>query len=1453
MSIKLEKLNDSTSGGASSEDINDLSKMAMLLGEESAAFESQKEKQSFINPFYSDEGMFALNGQERDYSYVFGIASSEKIIAKVKELGGGPVRNAETYAYRTGKPVHGGIHCAQTFGPIKDYECLCGKYKRLKHRGVICEKCGVEVTLSKVRRERMGYIELASPVAHIWFLKSLPSCIGLMLDMPLRDIERVLYFEEYIVIDPGMTTLERGQFLTETAYGEALEEYGDTGEFDARMGAEAIEQLLMTLNLDQEIESLRQAIASTGSETHLKKYIKRLKFLEDFKKSGNKPEWMIIRVLPILPPDLRPLVPLDGGRFASSDLNELYRKILNRSIRLKRLLDLNTPDIIIRNEKRMLQEAVDALLDNGRRGRPITGNNKRPLKSLTDMLKGKQGRFRQNLLGKRVDYSGRSVIVVGPKLKLHEFGLPKKMALELFKPFIFHKLLFKGLASTIKVAKKLVESEATVVWDILASVIKEHPILLNRAPTLHRLGIQAFEPVLVEGKAIKLHPLVCVAFNADFDGDQMAVHVPLSLEAQIEARVLMMSTNNILSPANGEPIIMPNQDIILGLYYLTRERINCRGEGLVFANVNEVAQLYDMEKIDLHARIKVRIDEYEEELPSYEEATQDTAKRSLEKASVRRTLIETTVGRALLSKILPKGLPFNLINQVLNKKAILQLVNECYQHLGPKTTVVFSDRLMYTGFHYATKAGISICIEDLVIPQERTDIIQQAETDVKEIRSQFVSGLLTSGERYNKVVDIWSRAKDKVAKAMMDAISTEKVIAADGTEQSQSSFNSVFIMLDSGARGSLSQMQQLAGMRGSMTNTKGSIIETAITANFRLGMDVFQYFIAAPAARNVLADTALKTANAGYLTRRLVDVAQDVVVTIVDCGTHDGITVSASIEGNGIMAPLSDRILGRVLAEELGLPGDDDIVLSRDTFLTRKEVRLLEERGVDQVKVRSPITCEAKRGICATCYGQDLARGNLVNIGEAVGVVAAQSIGEPGTQLTMKTFHIGGAASRVVLKNNVQVKSKGTVKLHNLKLVKHEKGHFVTISRLGQISLEDAQGRERERYKVPYGAMIWVADGTKVNSGQIIAQWDPYIHPMITEVLGFIKFVDLIEGVTMHYQVDEGTGLSSIVVMDPKHRGAGHKELRPMLKLVDAEGNDLVLPDTTIPAHYFLPINAVLSVENGDTVSPGDPIARIPKEITKNQDITGGLPRVTDLFEARKPKEPAILAEISGIISFGKETKGKKRLVITNSNNQSFEVLIPKWRQVAVFEGEYVEKGEVIADGPLNPHDILRLLGVNELTSYIVSEVQEVYRLQGVKINDKHIEVIVREMLRNVSVVDPADSYYLKGEQLEESQVKADNKQLLAENKRPIVYQRELTRVSLQSLKAKSCISSAAFQNTVQELTKAAIAGERDDLTHMKARVILGRLIPAGTGLPYDGKGLLKSVSAQTDWVQENT
>lgn len=1352
-------------------------------------------------------------GQGEEFnSVVLSLAPPDLILARSY----GEVKKPETINYRTFKPERDGLFCAKIFGPVKDYECLCGKYKRLKHRGVICEKCGVEVALAKVRRERMGHIDLASPVAHIWFLKSLPSRIGLLLDMTLRDIERVLYFEAYVVIDPGMTPLERGQLLTEEAFLEAQEQHGN--EFDARMGAEAVQELLKRINLKEETDRIREELPTTSSETRSKKLSKRLKLMEAFLDSGNKPEWMIMTVLPVLPPDLRPLVPLDGGRFATSDLNDLYRRVINRNNRLKRLLDLSAPDIIVRNEKRMLQEAVDALLDNGRRGRAITGSNKRPLKSLADMIKGKQGRFRQNLLGKRVDYSGRSVIVVGPTLRLHQCGLPKKMALELFKPFIFSKLEFRGLATTIKAAKKMVEREGPEVWDILEEVIREHPVLLNRAPTLHRLGIQAFEPLLIEGKAIQLHPLVCAAYNADFDGDQMAVHVPLTIEAQLEARALMMSTNNVLSPANGEPIIVPSQDVVLGLYYMTRERVNAKGEGAVFRDVAEVHRAFDSGAVHLHANIKVRI-----------------AREILEGNENAKgyRLVETTAGRALLSEIMPRGMPFELINQVMTKKVISSLINTCYRRVGIKETVIFADKLMYTGFAYATRSGISIGVNDLLIPDSKTSIIARAEEEVKEIGLQYASGLVTHGERYNKVVDIWSRTNDQVAKAMMSELATEVVKDAKGENVKQESFNSIYMMADSGARGSAAQMRQLAGMRGLMAKPDGSIIETPIRANFREGLNVLEYFISTHGARKGLADTALKTANSGYLTRRLVDVAQDVVVTEPDCGTTSGLTMTPLIEGGDVVEPLHERVLGRVLLEDVVNPSTGEVAIPMGTLLDEGLVDTIERIGVDQVKVRSAITCHTRYGICAQCYGRDLAYGKIINIGEAVGVIAAQSIGEPGTQLTMRTFHIGGAASRATAENSVQVKSNGRVRLHNVKLAKHAKGYSVAVSRSGELAVVDEQGREWERYKLPYGATLTITDGEQVQAQQTVATWDPHNHPVVTEVAGIIRYVDLIDGVTMRRQTDEVTGLSSVVVMDPKHRGVGGRDLRPMVKLVDADNNDLCLAGTQLPAHYFLSADAIINVEDGAKVGVGDVIARIPQETSKTRDITGGLPRVADLFEARRPKEPEILAEISGVVSFGKETKGKRRLLITPTEGDVHEELIPKWRHVSVFEGESVQRGEKIADGAPDPHEILRLLGVDALAKYIVNEVQDVYRLQGVKINDKHIEVIVRQMLRKIVISSPGDSRYLPGEQIDISELKEVNDKLIAENKIPALFEPVLLGITKASLATESFLSAASFQETTRVLTEAAVSGKRDFLRGLKENVTVGRLIPAGTGLVY--------------------
>ena len=1365
-------------------------------------------------------GLLKSQTQIEDFDSIrIGLASPQLI----RSWSFGEVKKPETINYRTFKPERDGLFCAKIFGPVKDYECLCGKYKRLKHRGVICEKCGVEVALSKVRRERMGHIELASPVAHIWFLKSLPSRIGLLLDMTLRDIERVLYFESFVVIDPGMTTLEKGQLLSDEMYYEALEEFGD--DFEAKMGAEAVQDLMADMDVVEESTRIREEIPQTNSETKLKKLSKRLKLLDGFVNSGNKPEWMVLNVLPVLPPDLRPLVPLDGGRFATSDLNDLYRRVINRNNRLKRLLDLNAPDIIVRNEKRMLQESVDALLDNGRRGRAITGSNKRPLKSLADMIKGKQGRFRQNLLGKRVDYSGRSVIVVGPTLRLHQAGLPKKMALELFKPFILGKLILRGVATTIKAAKKMVEKETAEVWDILAEVIREHPIMLNRAPTLHRLGIQAFEPVLIEGKAIQLHPLVCAAYNADFDGDQMAVHVPLTLEAQLEARSLMMSTNNILSPASGEPIIVPSQDVVLGLYYMTRERVNAKGEGMVFANVDEVVKAFNTKAVHLQSRIKVRLSEV---LFSEDGERQEST-----------SIVESTVGRVILFSIVPDGLPFSMVNQKMSKKQISHIINMCYRNVGLKETVIFADQLMYMGHRYSTWSGCSIGVNDFVIPDAKATLIAAAESEVAEIESQFASGLVTQGEKYNKVIDIWSRANDQVAKSMMDGLSHESVINREGEEEQQESFNSVYVYSDSGARGSPAQIRQLAGMRGLMAKPDGSIIETPITANFREGLNVLQYFISTHGARKGLADTALKTANSGYLTRRLVDISQDLVVKEEDCGTDNGLTMTPVIEGGDIIAPLGELVLGRVLAQD-ALDGNGATILEAGILIDEKLVEILETNGVDEVIARSPITCDADAGICRMCYGRDLARGHLTNIGEAVGVVAAQSIGEPGTQLTMRTFHIGGAASRATAADNVQVKTDGTIHLYNMKTVQRKDGQLVVVSRSGELIVNDTNGREKERYKLPYGAIINGADHSEVQVGNIVASWDPHTHPIVVEVAGKVRFEAMEEGLCVKRQTDEITGLTNITVMDPSERPSAGKELRPAITLVDGKGKEFNLPGTNVPAHYFLPSKAIVGVENGVDVNIGDVIARIPQEGSKTRDITGGLPRVADLFEARKPKEPAILAEISGTVSFGKETKGKRRLVITPTDgvnpidgSDHYEVLIPKWRQMTVFEGEYVEKGEVVSDGPPNPHDILRLKGVEALARFIVNEVQEVYRLQGVRINDKHIEVIVRQMLRKAEIIQMGDSAFIKGEQVEFIRVRKENVRLREEEKEIVKFERVLLGITKASLATESFISAASFQETTRVLTEAAVTGKRDYLQGLKENVVVGRLIPAGTGLSY--------------------
>ena len=1338
--------------------------------------------------------------------------------AKIRSWSYGEVKKPETINYRTFKPERDGLFCAKIFGPVKDYECLCGKYKRLKHRGVICEKCGVEVTVTRVRRERMAHIDLASPVAHIWFLKSLPSRLGLLLDMTLRDIERVLYFEAFCVIDPGMTQLERGQLLTDEAYLDSIEEFGD--EFDARMGAEAIQMLLGGLDLKKEVVTIREEIAATGSETKIKKFSKRLKLMEAFIESGNRTEWMIMTVLPVLPPELRPLVPLDGGRFATSDLNDLYRRVINRNNRLKRLLDLNAPDIIVRNEKRMLQESVDALLDNGRRGKAITGSSKRPLKSLADMIKGKQGRFRQNLLGKRVDYSGRSVIVVGPTLKLHQCGLPKKMALELFKPFIFSKIELRGLATTIKAAKKMVEREGPEVWDILEEVIREHPVMLNRAPTLHRLGIQAFEPILIEGKAIQLHPLVCTAFNADFDGDQMAVHVPLSIEAQLEARALMMSTNNILSPANGEPIIVPSQDIVLGLYYMTRERVNVMGEGMVFADISEVHRAYETKAAGLHAKVKARITE------SLFDENGELQKHT--------RIVDTTVGRVLLFDIVPAGLSFDAINKTMSKKVITNLVNTCYRDVGLKASVIFADQLMYTGFRYATYSGVSIGVNDMNIPDEKVNIINAAEAEVKDIESQYTSGLVTNGERYNKVVDIWSHTNDQVAKAMMDKLGTEMVTDAEGKEVEQPSFNSIYVMADSGARGSAAQIRQLAGMRGLMAKPDGSIIETPITANFREGLDVLQYFISTHGARKGLADTALKTANSGYLTRRLVDVAQDLVVNTDDCGTNNGLIVTSLIEGGDVVEALSDRVLGRIVAEDIMMPDSEtEVFAPAGTLLDERWVEKLDADSIESIKVRSAITCDNRHGICSACYGRDLARGHRVNHGEAVGVIAAQSIGEPGTQLTMRTFHIGGAASRAAAISSVDSKTSGKARLHNIKLIQNSNGKNIAVSRSGELVIQDENGRERERHKIPYGAVISIDDNDAIKAGDVLANWDPHTHPVITEVAGRVTFSDFIDGITVQSQTDDVTGLSSKVITDPKTRGVSAKDLRPMLKMVGQDDSELCFTGTDIPASYFLPAGAIIHLDDGADVSVGDVVARIPQESSKTRDITGGLPRVADLFEARKPKDAAVLAEMTGTVGFGKETKGKQRLIIVGQDGERSETLIPKWRHITVFEGEHVERGEIVADGPFSPHDILRLQGVVALANYIVNEVQDVYRLQGVKINDKHIEVILRQMLRKVDITSPGDSSFLKGEQAERSRLYEENERLEADGKLPAKYTPILLGITKASLATESFISAASFQETTRVLTEAAVCGKVDNLRGLKENVIVGRLVPAGTGMAY--------------------
>ncbi|GLR14080.1 DNA-directed RNA polymerase subunit beta' [Chitinimonas viridis] len=1359
--------------------------------------------------------LFKQVTQEEEFDAIrIGLASPDKI----RSWSYGEVKKPETINYRTFKPERDGLFCARIFGPVKDYECLCGKYKRLKHRGVICEKCGVEVTLSKVRRERMGHIELASPVAHIWFLKSLPSRLGMVLDITLRDIERVLYFEGFIVIEPGMTPLQRGQLLSEDDYLAKVEEYGD--EFVALMGAEAVRELLRTLDINNEMETLRHDLQNTGSEAKIKKIAKRLKVLEAFQKSGIKPEWMIMEVLPVLPPELRPLVPLDGGRFATSDLNDLYRRVINRNNRLKRLLELKAPEIIVRNEKRMLQEAVDSLLDNGRRGKAMTGANKRPLKSLADMIKGKGGRFRQNLLGKRVDYSGRSVIVVGPTLKLHQCGLPKKMALELFKPFIFHKLEVLGLATTIKAAKKLVEQEVPEVWDILEEVIREHPVLLNRAPTLHRLGIQAFEPVLIEGKAIQLHPLVCTAFNADFDGDQMAVHVPLSLEAQMEARTLMLASNNVLSPAHGEPIIVPSQDIVLGLYYMTRERINGVGEGLRFADLEELLRAYETRQAELNARISVRLkDWYKDESGEWQYKL------------VRR---ETTVGRAILSEILPKGLPFENVNKALKKKEISKLINASFRRVGLRETVILADRLMYTGFTYSTRAGLSICVDDMLVPAEKATLLAEAEREVKEIEAQYTSGLVTQGERYNKVVDIWGRCGDQVAKTMMAHLGKEKTVDREGKTVDQESFNSIYMMADSGARGSVAQIRQLAGMRGLMAKPDGSIIETPITTNFREGLTVLQYFISTHGARKGLADTALKTANSGYLTRRLVDVTQDLVVTEDNCGTKNGVAMKAVVQGGDVIEALRDRILGRVAAIDVIDPATQETVYEAGTLLTEDIVERIEALSIDEVKVRTPLTCETRYGLCAQCYGRDLGRGQRVNVGEAVGVIAAQSIGEPGTQLTMRTFHIGGAASRAASASQVETKSNGKVGFAGtMRYVTNTKGEQIVITRSGEVVVFDDAGRERERHKVPYGATLMVNDAQSIKAGAVLATWDPHTRPIITEYAGQVRFENVEEGVTVAKQIDEVTGLSTLVAIDPKRKAGATKSVRPQIKLLDEHGVEVKLAGSDAAVNITFQVGAIITVKDGQQVGVGEVLARIPQESVKTRDITGGLPRVAELFEARSPKDAGMLAEVTGTSSFGKDTKGKQRLIITDLDGTPHEYLIPKDKHVLVHDGQVVNRGETIVDGPADPHDILRLQGIETLARYVTEEVQEVYRLQGVKINDKHIEVIVRQMLRRVVIADAGDSDFIMGEQVERAEVLEANDKLIAANKQPAIFDNILLGITKASLSTDSFISAASFQETTRVLTEAAIMGKRDELRGLKENVIVGRLIPGGTGLAY--------------------
>ncbi|MEK6531893.1 MAG: DNA-directed RNA polymerase subunit beta' [Deltaproteobacteria bacterium] len=1321
------------------------------------------------------------------------IASPERI----REWSHGEVKKPETINYRTFKPERDGLFCAKIFGPVKDFECNCGKYKRMKHKGIVCEKCGVEVIQSNVRRERLGHIELATPVAHIWFLRSLPSRIGAMMDITLKELERVLYYEKYVVFDPKETDLKEGEILGEDKFQKSMERWGPGG-FTYGMGAEAVREILRKIDIEKLSATLRAEMRKTISDAKKKRIAKRLKVVDAFLASGNKPEWMILEVVPVLPPDLRPLVPLDGGRFATSDLNDLYRRVINRNNRLKRLMELNAPDIIIRNEKRMLQESVDALFDNGRRGRVITGQNKRPLKSLSDMIKGKGGRFRQNLLGKRVDYSGRSVIVIGPDLRLHQCGLPKKMALELFKPFIYQRLEEKGYATTIKSAKKMLEKERSEVWDVLDEVIREHPILLNRAPTLHRLGIQAFEPILIEGKAIQLHPLVCTAFNADFDGDQMAVHVPLSIEAQVEARVLMMSTNNILSPAHGKPVIVPTQDIVLGLYFLTRQRPGVKGEDKRFSSPAEVRAAYDASEVHLQAGIKVKID---------------------------GVLIDTTVGRVILSEVIPPSIRFDEINKVMGKKQLADLIDICYRRTGNKETVILADRLKDLGYQYATKAGISICIDDMKIPGKKPELLEEAYEQVKEIQKQYNEGLITDGERYNKVIDIWAQATEEIADEMLKELSTDSIKDEEGRIKKVPSFNPIFIMADSGARGSHQQIRQLAGMRGLMAKPSGEIIETPITANFREGLTVLQYFISTHGARKGLADTALKTANSGYLTRRLVDVAQDAIISEHDCGTLDGIYMTQLVEGGEVIESIGERILGRVALEEVVDPFSKDVVVEANEYIDEEKVERIEDLGIDKVKIRSVLTCRSTRGICIKCYGRDLTRGRMAEMGEAVGVIAAQSIGEPGTQLTMRTFHIGGTASRRAEQTTIEARHDGVVKFHNLNVAMNSRGEAIVMNRNGDIAVQDEQGRDRDRNNIIYGARLKVSDGTKVAHGTIIAEWDPYTIPIITEVGGIIRFGDIEEGKTMREQVDEVTGLSSKVIVTYKD-----SDMRPRVSIKDEHGKTKKVVGTSIEARYLLPVGAIVTANEGDTVKAGDIVAKIPRETTKTKDITGGLPRVAELFEARKPKECAVISEIDGSVSFGKDTKGKRKVMVAPEAGEAKEYLIPKGKHISVREGDRVRAGEPLMDGSANPHDILRVLGVKELAKYLVDEVQEVYRLQGVKINDKHIEVIVRQMLRRVKIKDSGDTDLLIGEQVERHVFEEENEAIISKGKKPAVAEPLLQGITKASLSTESFISAASFQETTKVLTGAAVEGRIDFLRGLKENVIMGRLIPAGTG-----------------------